>query len=438
VLGTPDYMAPETLEPLAVEARTDLYALGCMIFEMLTGKVPFAAATPLGILRSHRDAPIPPLPSSVSAGLSDLIVRLMAKSAADRPPSATAVVSQLQALTAGGTQSAANIASASDNACSQCGEPLVPHLQLCLSCGATALTLGHGKYSVIVVGPGEVGDQLDGRRREWLYQVLGKNASLALQANKELSTKIPRLPFVLANGLDERGAKMLAEAMLAATIHATAHEGPIYKHRLMRQKFKQLSGRFMLGASFPILQASHNFTPTWLPFIGFALLSLPAIGAAAHSLTPVTKRGHTANMTLSPTLQAALDSVAERAPLLNTRHRLALRATIRSAFKLRKALGETVQHDDALAELCTRAMAIAADLHRIESGLTTLDLNRADDGVRKQLHERDLLAARWLELDATLERMVLGSTRTPTQSIGAEVLTELRLQIEALEEVQKP
>ncbi|MCA9317961.1 MAG: serine/threonine protein kinase, partial [Planctomycetes bacterium] len=66
VVGTPDYMAPESIDPLAVDPRSDLYALGCILFEMATGRPPYGAATPLGLLHLHRTAPIPALPEHLS------------------------------------------------------------------------------------------------------------------------------------------------------------------------------------------------------------------------------------------------------------------------------------------------------------------------------------------------------------------------------------
>ncbi len=84
VLGTPDYMAPECLDPLAVDPRTDLYALGAMLYEMATGRPPFSAATPFAVLEAHRDHAAPPFPESFPGALRSLGAALLAKSPADR------------------------------------------------------------------------------------------------------------------------------------------------------------------------------------------------------------------------------------------------------------------------------------------------------------------------------------------------------------------
>ena len=62
-VGTANYMAPEQIEGAAVDGRTDLYALGCVLFECLTGRPPFSGRSPAEIMRAHLHEP-PPAPSS--------------------------------------------------------------------------------------------------------------------------------------------------------------------------------------------------------------------------------------------------------------------------------------------------------------------------------------------------------------------------------------
>lgn len=95
LLGTPDYMAPEQAEDGLVDGRTDLYALGCVLYQAVTGSPPFSATTPLSLLYKHlHETPRPPsaLMPRVPAALDALILRLLAKSPADRHPSANAVI----------------------------------------------------------------------------------------------------------------------------------------------------------------------------------------------------------------------------------------------------------------------------------------------------------------------------------------------------------
>ncbi|MFE2413436.1 serine/threonine-protein kinase [Kitasatospora sp. NPDC059408] len=91
IVGTPPYMAPEQARGYP-EPRTDLYALGCVLFEMITGRLPFQAPDAVGHLTAHLTEE-PPVPSSVTAGVpatwDDLLLRLLAKDPDQRYPSAS-------------------------------------------------------------------------------------------------------------------------------------------------------------------------------------------------------------------------------------------------------------------------------------------------------------------------------------------------------------
>ncbi|NOK18817.1 protein kinase [Corallococcus carmarthensis] len=102
VLGTPEFMAPEQIRGGTVGPATDLYALGIMAFQMLTGVRPFQG-DPVQVLFAHVDR-IPPLPSSrageIPPELDTLVLQLLAKDPALRPPSAEAVQQQLRRVPA--------------------------------------------------------------------------------------------------------------------------------------------------------------------------------------------------------------------------------------------------------------------------------------------------------------------------------------------------
>jgi tRNA A-37 threonylcarbamoyl transferase component Bud32 len=98
IAGTPFYMAPEQSAGCVVDGRTDLYALGVTLFELSTGKLPFAEGD---VAEQHRNAP-PPDPTSICSGypssLAQLIQHLMAKSPEDRPANALAVAEILKPI----------------------------------------------------------------------------------------------------------------------------------------------------------------------------------------------------------------------------------------------------------------------------------------------------------------------------------------------------
>jgi hypothetical protein len=78
IFGTPFYMSPEQGHGRAVDVRSDLYSLGIIFYEMLTGKKPFQAKTPMGVIYQHTHSPIPQLPLQFH-GLQPLLERLLAK-----------------------------------------------------------------------------------------------------------------------------------------------------------------------------------------------------------------------------------------------------------------------------------------------------------------------------------------------------------------------
>ncbi len=99
ILGTPHYMSPEQGEGVEVDARTDLYSLGVILYEMLTGEKPFFAKTPASLIYKHMSEPVPRLPDKL-AKYQDVIDGLMAKKPDDRIQTAREVVSILEKLQA--------------------------------------------------------------------------------------------------------------------------------------------------------------------------------------------------------------------------------------------------------------------------------------------------------------------------------------------------
>jgi serine/threonine-protein kinase len=105
-IGTPAYMSPEQAAGLEdLDGRTDIYALGCMLYEMLVGQVPFTGPTPQAIMARHTMDQIPPpsiMRDSVMPELEDVIFCAMAKSPADRFRTAQEMIDALTAVETGG------------------------------------------------------------------------------------------------------------------------------------------------------------------------------------------------------------------------------------------------------------------------------------------------------------------------------------------------
>ncbi len=107
LLGTPHTMAPEQgTDGRFVDHRVDLYALGCILFEMLTGELPFTGTTPVEVLYKHVHES-PRRPSSVRAdgaiprALDDLVVKLLAKDRERRPPDAQRLIEAIDRIDLG-------------------------------------------------------------------------------------------------------------------------------------------------------------------------------------------------------------------------------------------------------------------------------------------------------------------------------------------------
>jgi serine/threonine protein kinase/Tfp pilus assembly protein PilF len=104
ILGTPEYMSPEQAEVKEVDQRSDIYSLGIILYEMVTGRVPFEGETPLGIAMKHKsEMPKDPreLNSQLPEDLSHVILRCLEKDQDKRYQSAGEIRSELSKIEEG-------------------------------------------------------------------------------------------------------------------------------------------------------------------------------------------------------------------------------------------------------------------------------------------------------------------------------------------------
>jgi serine/threonine protein kinase len=105
IIGTPAYMSPEQAQgDTTIDHRTDIYSLGVILFEMLTGEQPYQADTPISLALKHIREPIPRLfdyDKDLPVGMQAIVDKAMAKSPVDRFGSAARMVQAMEALEAG-------------------------------------------------------------------------------------------------------------------------------------------------------------------------------------------------------------------------------------------------------------------------------------------------------------------------------------------------
>lgn len=91
IMGTPAYISPEQAKAQAVDRRSDIYSLGIILYEMVTGSVPFVADTPLAVILKHISDPLPPpsvVKKDIPGPIERVILKALAKEPADRYASA--------------------------------------------------------------------------------------------------------------------------------------------------------------------------------------------------------------------------------------------------------------------------------------------------------------------------------------------------------------
>ncbi len=103
LVGTLDYLAPERITVGESSLETDIYGVGCIFFEMLTGRVPFESDKPVNLLSSHVNDPVPRLPTEICDAdqhrrLTALLEDMMSKATEDRPSTVLEVRDRLEEL----------------------------------------------------------------------------------------------------------------------------------------------------------------------------------------------------------------------------------------------------------------------------------------------------------------------------------------------------
>lgn len=427
IAGTPEYTAPEALTANLNDARTDLYGLGCTLYEALTGRPPFSANTPSEVLRMQIEEVPAPLPSELAAtdpNLALLVVRLLEKEPNARPQTAEEALSLLKEDEPGVSTLWASAGSTHESACPRCRARLSADYPWCFDCGAPRAPVARrrrGGVSILVTGPGRPGEKASPEVRDGCCKVV-ESAGLE---SANLRKRIPRFPFVLTHNVDPAGAARLREELAQAGIEVAVtghHSDRLTLVRAIVRKTFTMAPRVYLvfvGMSMGLFNAVTRMPPLAAAgFLGAIVVGVPAVLGAVYARSlgrwakdratvPEGNVNELLSTSTDPLIHARMKSIAD------------IISTIRGAALAREtftaAEREAIEHNMSL--VLDRSAAFCLALEKIRGGSALLD-GSIDFGDA---------AARPPDVDQTME-IVRGFERTYTRTLellGRSVL-ELR------------
>jgi hypothetical protein len=224
--GTPEYVAPEVFVRGRADPRSDLYSLGAVLFEMLTGQLPWSRSETLTRLGGRADSSRALAPTGLGAFVDRMIAELLAYAPAGRPASGEEAVMRFSQ-----TDATAIVKTA---ACPACGAPRPEDLPQCLACGDQVLSLRHHptedwrlvllKLEDDAAATERLLRLLDLVAKPSRHPLLFLTGDGSMYSKHELAAGIV-LPAVLFDQLDEKTAKSLAHLFRQHDLDAEAVKG---------------------------------------------------------------------------------------------------------------------------------------------------------------------------------------------------------------------
>jgi serine/threonine protein kinase len=356
LLGTPAYMSPEQCAGRDVDGRSDLYALGVIMYELATGQLPFSSTDEATLLAMHREQP-PPRPSSVrpvDPRLEALILRMLAKSPDERPQSMRDLRGELRTLMRPPSLQLHDVgASSADRKSERPGELRAAQAEE----RAEALAESPQPPPMMSVARMEA--------------VIDPRVLVTQLTNEPISTLRERLSSVErfnieAPALAAAMAAMLAQKELAALAHVVAIFRKIAgdpgdaRADLAGRLVRTLQDPARLAPVAEHTLAEHDeAAPALLASLGLA---------AAHALYAARLRAHPTPPARGRFVSAMRAIGAASWPLV-------------SAALVRNAPGDSVQHDHRLAEDLLRSMPLVSD--EAAGGVVAKYLRWGDAAVRR-------------------------------------------------------
>ncbi|PJF35244.1 MAG: hypothetical protein CUN49_11560 [Candidatus Thermofonsia Clade 1 bacterium] len=288
-MGTPSYMSPEQWRGEPVDLRVDVYALGLMVFEMLSGQLPFQGDTPASLMFKHLTEPPPRLTklrSDLPVQVEAVIFRALAKNRDDRYSSAQELADDLEAALT--------------------GKPLSLHTPAALDEGTPTAPLPV-ITSVSAPGPLEatvIGDAAP-------IQVKRRSLPLPLLSGISVILLIGILGFLLANnnGNSDLAATVTAErvAALALTVTASAQPSPTLTLSATATASPEPSAtatRTPTHTATSTRTATPTFTPSFTPSPTFTATPTPNLPETARARALETQRAEALIAALASTIVA--------------------------------------------------------------------------------------------------------------------------------------
>ena len=150
IFGTPQYMSPEQGQGKTVDARSDLYGLGVILYEMLTGKLPFESGDLIVLITRHVTEPAPALPSTIPEPIRALVARLLEKKPEARVQTAELLSAELDALLSDSSLAASTRGSQAARA----GTPRAPAVDAASTAGGAYATHGASLLRSLIAAAG--------------------------------------------------------------------------------------------------------------------------------------------------------------------------------------------------------------------------------------------------------------------------------------------
>ncbi|HEX4464493.1 MAG TPA: serine/threonine-protein kinase [Solirubrobacterales bacterium] len=268
-VGTLDYVAPEQISGGAIDARVDVYALGCLLFKLLTGEVPFPKDGEAARLYAHLNDP-PPAPSlyvpEVSMALDDVVIRAMSKSPDDRYPSAGDLGRAAQAALRGEHPAAPERTVATGAAATRTAETVAPTAPAREPGSPTEQGLPPTDETAVVAAESRA------RRGSRRWAVVGGAAALVAAVV---------IVIVLVNGGGGNDSSNTGEGGAASTIASKQKDRPA------KPKPKPLSKSELIAAADAICETSQS---TYTNVLSPELEEVPNVEYAT-TLSGISRRG---------------------------------------------------------------------------------------------------------------------------------------------------